>query len=76
MKSRCQCCDSVSEVTPARSRLKRGISWNLCPGCAENRHEPRFWLILFARTNGVRTVEKVINADAYCGNPILLKEVL
>ena len=76
MKSKCQCCDKVGPVTNTKSKIKRGSGFYLCEGCAAEKHEPRFWLILFGRSNGVRSIEKHAQQGLYCGPEILLREVL
>ena len=76
MKSKCQCCDAPGEQIVTKSKLKKSISFHLCPVCSTGNHEPRFWIILFGRANGVRCIEKPVKNALYCGNEILLRELL
>lgn len=76
MKSKCFCCGTPGDLVTSKSKLKKGVSWNLCPLCAKEGHEPRFWVILFGRSNGVRAVEKFVKNGLYCGNEILARELL
>ncbi len=76
MKNRCQCCDASVELVSTKSSLKKGVAFNLCGICAGDNHEPRWWLILFGRANGVRAVETPIKKARYCGKDILARELL
>jgi hypothetical protein len=78
MKFVCSCCDrsQVGEPVRRKSSLTKTVTWNFCEVCAESEHEPRHWLILTGRSNGVNAVRKHIKARKYCGDPILAEELL
>lgn len=78
MKYICQCCDKkqIGEPTRRRSTLTKAVNWNYCDACAMGEHEPRHWLVLVGRTNGVNAVAKKIKGHKYCGPAILAEELL
>lgn len=76
MTPKCQCCDTAEPGQPVKSKIKRGVSFYLCEYCESGKHEPRFWVILFGRANGVRSVETNVKLDRYCGERILAKELV
>lgn len=76
MKNVCQCCDSRVSGTNSKSKLKKGVTFNICGVCAVSGHEPKFWVILYGRANGVRTVEKFLRERLYCGEEILARELV
>ena len=76
VKDRCKCCDAAGDLVVRKSSLKKGVQFALCPVCLKENHEPRWWLILFGRANGVRAVEKQVKNGLYCGKEILARELL
>jgi len=48
----------------------------LCNVCIDKRREPRYAIILAARSNGVDTVRWYLKNHAYCGDEITASELL
>lgn len=53
-----------------------GIDLYLCGACYENKYEPRYAIILAARSNGVDYVSEWIKSKRYLGDEITVRELL
>lgn len=72
----CSCCGhQKNEVHSVPSKLLSAI-FLLCPTCKEHKHEPRFAVILAARSpEPPKTLGPVIVDRTYCGEKIVIGEV-
>jgi len=72
---KCQCCvTQKSDVVAKESALIKGNKLLLCKECASMNHEPRYFVIIAARSS--RDVRTHILQKQYCGDEIPASDVL
>lgn len=73
----CSVCSGQREqLTPKKSKLLKTMTLYLCGECLKGNKEPRYLIILVARTKGPTTVIDYVKHHRYAGEPILAKELL
>ncbi len=74
----CSCCaKQKAELIPRKSALVSTQNLLMCPTCEEGRHEPRWLIIISARSIGISPkVTKLISGQRYCGNVIEAAELV
>lgn len=73
---RCTSCDKPkNELKQKKSRLLPGVPMLLCQECLDAKREPRGFVVLAARENGLDYVANWIKPQRYVGEPITLREV-
>lgn len=72
----CQGCGSArSKLKITQSQVLRSKKFNLCSDCIDNRIEPRWAIILAARSFGVDAVLDVVNNRRYAGEDISIHDI-
>jgi hypothetical protein len=73
----CSVCSGHREqLHPKKSKLLKTVTLFLCNECLKGQKEPRYLIILVARTKGPLTVVDYVKHHRYHGEPILAKELL
>lgn len=73
----CSVCNGHREqLTPKKSKLLKTMTLFLCNDCLKGSMEPRYLIILVARTKGPNAVIDYVKHHRYAGEPILAKELL
>lgn len=73
----CSSCNKQkAELHPRKSKLITGMNLYLCDGCTRAKMEPRFAIILCARSNGPESVTDYIKNRRYFGEEISAKEIV
>lgn len=71
----CQCCNKQkSRVTAVDSGLVRGNRLLLCTDCRREGHEPRYFIIIAARSG--KTIRDYVVRSRYCGEELSANEVI
>ena len=74
---KCSCCGEPRQNTNnRRSALLPGMSFNYCNDCDSKGHEPRFVIILAARSLGAPSVGAYVRGHKYSGADITASEIL
>jgi len=74
---RCTVCNKPKhQLRPRKSKLVLGIQLFLCDECFAGKKEPRWAIILVARSQGHDAVSEWIKSNRYVGDPILLEELV
>lgn len=63
-------------LRPRKSKLIPTVQLFLCDGCFTAKREPRWAIVLVARTQGVDAVAEWVKHERYVGDPILLDELV
>ncbi len=73
----CQSCKQHRQTLKVRnSRLIPKTKFNLCDGCINRKFEPRWAVVISARSFGWASVSEYIDKHLYVGEEITLKEVI
>ncbi len=73
----CSSCNkSKASVVVKSSSLLPGMTVYLCSTCSEHKYEPRWMVILAARTYGIARVRDIILKDRYLGQKISAHEII
>lgn len=74
----CQSCgEQKMSLRKTRSSLIKTMELVMCETCINHKYEPRFIIILAARTAGIQDdVRKIINDRRYLGNEIPARDIL
>jgi hypothetical protein len=73
----CACCGKQrNELRVQRSRLLEGFKFVACQECKKRGFEPRYIIILVARSDGTDKVVDYIRDHKYHGDDILGRELL
>lgn len=70
------CQQPKNELTLRKSKLLPGLTLLLCGDCLRGQKEPRFAIIMAARTMGYKEVRAWIVNHRYVGDEIKLKEIV
>jgi hypothetical protein len=70
------CQQPKNELTPRKSKLLPNLMLFLCGECLKGQKEPRFAIIMAARTMGNDEVRTWIVNRRYVGDEITLKEIV
>lgn len=71
----CQCCHKQkSRVGPKDSKLVRGNKLLLCTECRRDDHEPRYFVIIAARSG--KDIRDYIIQGRYCGAELAAADVI
>ena len=74
---KCYSCNKQKqELHPKKSELLDGVVSLLCQTCIDSRLEPRWIVILAARSKGPDTVRDFIIRRRYVGKDILANELI
>lgn len=75
--SRCTVCRRPrASLRPRKSKLKPDMLMFLCNECFDGKREPRFLIILVARSKGVSAVRDHIRNHKYYGDKIVAEELI
>jgi hypothetical protein len=69
------CGENRAKVHPKPSRLMPGTTLLLCNACLEGKREPRAFVIIHGRANGLKSVSDYIKKRRYCGAEITAAEL-
>lgn len=73
----CACCGKQhNDLRAQKSRLLDGVKFVSCPTCKKGGFEPRYIIILVARSEGTSRVSDYVKNHKYHGAPILGKEMI
>jgi hypothetical protein len=74
----CSCCNRQrSKLTPIETNLLKKQQLIMCSPCLESGHEPRWLIIISARSSGMTDeLIKLIREEKYCGKVITGIELL
>jgi hypothetical protein len=73
----CACCGRQhADLRAQKSRLLDGTKFMVCPSCKRGGFEPRYIIILVARSEGTDKVAEYIRDHKYHGEPILGREMI
>jgi len=71
------CGEAKAELHAKRSQLFNSMKILLCNSCTESKYEPRYLVIMYARSRGVDAIlSKVINQRRYVGKTIEATDVI
>lgn len=70
------CKQNRNEVHPKKSKLMPGADLLLCNECLKNKREPRPFVVLYGRANGVDSISDYIKNRRYVGKDILVHELI
>ena len=74
---KCYSCNKQkNEIHPKKSELLDGVVSLMCQNCIDLRYEPRWVVVLAARSKGPDTVRDFILKRRYIGNDILAHELI
>lgn len=74
---KCQSCNKDRhKLKVVYSDLLPGITFNLCDTCSERNYEPKWAIVVAARSYGVDVVTKHIKQRKYVGSEITLNDVI
>jgi len=73
----CQSCNnSKSQLYYVKSNIMNSISLNMCKTCIDNKFEPRWVIILAARSLGSESIKDYIVNKRYVGEQITGVEII
>lgn len=73
----CQSCNQQKmTLRKVRSSLINTMEIVMCNTCISNKFEPRYIVIIAARTSGIDSVRKVISERRYLGDLISASDIL
>ena len=73
----CSVCDKQkAEVKRRKSKLLPGMHYLACETCISENKEPRYIVIMAARTHGLEHVAKVISKRLYNGKEITAQDLV
>lgn len=70
------CNKQKNELHPKKSELLDGVVSLMCQSCIDMRYEPRWIVVLAARSKGAESVRDFILKRRYLGNEILANELI
>ena len=70
------CGKQKNDLVSKKSALLHGINLFMCQTCIENKYEPRWVIILAARSNDANYVRDYIVKRRYVGNEISGSELI
>ena len=70
------CQQPKNELRPARSELLPGLKLFRCTACHEGKKEPRYAIIMAAKTMGNDAVRPWVMGHRYVGEEIKLRETV
>lgn len=70
------CQEPKNELTPSRSQLLPQLMLLRCSTCNAGKKEPRWAILLTAKTMGNKSVRRWVAGHLYVGEPIKLSEVV
>lgn len=71
----CQCCGKQkSRIGAKDSKLIKGTKLLLCTDCKREDHEPRYFVVIAARSG--RNVRDYIVHNRYCGEELAAADVI
>lgn len=70
------CRKHKANLRPRKSKLMPNMPMFLCNDCFEKKYEPRFAVILKARTDGIASVRDYIRNHKYSGDKITAEELV
>jgi hypothetical protein len=74
---KCYSCNKQkNELHPKKSELLSGVISLMCQACIDAKFEPRWVVVLAARSKGPDTVKEFIIKRRYIGSEILANELL
>lgn len=74
---KCYSCDKQkNELHPKKSELIDGVMCLMCQMCIDAKYEPRWVIILAARSKGADIVRDFIVKRRYIGKEILANELI
>lgn len=74
---KCYSCNKQKNgLHPKKSELLHGVISLLCQTCIDAKYEPRWVIVLAARSKGADTVREFIIKRRYLGNEILANELI
>ena len=74
---KCYSCNKQkNELHPKKSELLVGVISLMCQTCVDSRFEPRWVIVLAARSKGADTVRDFIIKRRYVGDEILANELI
>lgn len=72
---KCQCCkEQKSRIKSVESGLVKGNKLLLCTECRRANHEPRYFVIIAARSGKV--IRDYVVNSRYCGEQLTANEVI
>jgi len=73
----CSCCNHQrAELSPVESNLFNQQTLLMCNTCIDARHQPRWLIIIAARSTGMNNkITRLIRDQKYCGKEITGKEL-
>jgi hypothetical protein len=75
--NKCTVCRRAKHQLRSRqSKLNKKATLLLCQECFDTKKEPRGFVILFARANGVSSVKEYIIGHRYYGDKITAEEIV
>jgi hypothetical protein len=76
-RMKCYSCNKQKNgLHPKKSELLHGVISLLCQTCIDAKYEPRWVIVLAARSKGADTVREFIIKRRYLGNEILANELI
>ena len=74
---KCYSCNKQKNgLHPKKSELLNGVISLLCQSCIDFKYEPRWVIVLAARSKGPDAVREFIIKRRYVGNEILANELI
>jgi len=70
------CGKQKNELHNKKSELLSGVNFLSCQMCIDSKFEPRWVIVLAARSKGADTVRDFIIKRRYIGNEILANELI
>jgi hypothetical protein len=71
----CQCCNKQkARITAQDSQLVKGNKLLLCTECRKAGHEPRYFVVIAARSG--KNVREFVVGARYCGAELTANEVI
>lgn len=70
------CSESRNETVNRQSKVLPSMSFNYCSSCDKGGFEPRFAIVLAARSFGSGAVSDYVRNHKYIGEKILAEDIL
>lgn len=72
----CSVCDKKNDLHQKSSKLMPKVDIYVCAPCEQKHLEPRWIVLLIARTQGIQGVKDYLIKHQYYGDEITAKELL